>query len=336
MLRYITLLDMTATRRKTACQGPSIRIDGLDFYDLQHVAGLAQVTRQTLWQWRSRGVIPLGRKHRNRLLFTRDEADLIVRHAGRLEPVPDRAALRYDGVRRPRRLVVVYSGGLDSTVLLYFLLREGHTVWALSIDYGQRHRRELDSAREICRSLEVTHEVAALNGLQGLLGGSSLTTPSVAVPDGHYAQENMKQTIVPNRNMIMLAIAGGWALSLGCEAVAYAAHGGDHAIYPDCRHEFTEAMDQAFQLADWNVLRLMSPFVNRSKADIVRLGTDLAVPFERTWSCYKGERLHCGRCGTCIERREAFYLAGMADPTRYDPSAPALEDLVAHDWRMSV
>lgn len=326
---------MSSGTKKRARVEPALRLDSVPYYDLQGVAEWAGVSRQTLWQWRSRGNIPLGRKYRNRLLFTRDEAELVVRHAARLEPSTGSSALRYDGVRRQRRVVLIYSGGLDSTVLLYSLLADGHEVFALSIDYGQRHKRELESARKICSAVGVLHEVADCSGLQRLLAGSSLTSASVAVPDGHYAEENMKQAIVPNRNMIMLSMAGGWALSQKCEAVAYAAHGGDHAIYPDCRHEFTEAVDKALRLADWEELYLWSPFVNRSKADIVRLGNELKVPFERTWSCYKGGRLHCGRCGTCVERREAFHLAGVKDPTKYASSAPGVQEMIAHNWRIS-
>ncbi len=333
-VQLFTFVDIMSTKSKHKHAEPVLILEGVSYYDLQGVAEWAGVSRQTLWQWRSRGAIPLGRKHRNRLLFTRDEAELVVRHAARLEPATGSSALRYDGLRRRRRVILIYSGGLDSTVLLYSLLADGHEVFALSIDYGQRHKRELDAARTICASLNVTHEVADCSGLQCLLAGSSLTSASVAVPDGHYAEETMKQTIVPNRNMIMLAIAGGWALSQKCEAVAYAAHGGDHAIYPDCRHEFTEAVDKALRLADWQELYLWSPFVNRSKADIVRLGDKLGVPFEQTWSCYKGGRTHCGRCGTCVERREAFYLAGVKDPTKYSASAPSIQAMVDNAWRI--
>ncbi|GEM_PF-92840 len=322
------------TTQQPTKRPPVIKVDGTSYYDLNGVVAWAGVSRQTLWQWRARGVIPAGRKHRNRLLFTIDEANLIARRAVRLEPAPGGYTGHGPGVRRQRRLVLIYSGGLDSTVLLYSLQHEGHAVHALSIDYGQRHKRELEGARTICRTLGVPHEVADLGGLNPLLAGSSLTSRALAVPDGHYAEETMKQTIVPNRNMIMLAIAGGWALSLKCEAVAYAAHGGDHAIYPDCRHEFTQAVDQALRLADWNELYLWCPFLNRSKADIVRLGDSLGVPFGQTWSCYKGGRTHCGRCGTCVERREAFYLAGVKDPTRYAKSAPHLDEMVAHNWRI--
>lgn len=214
------------------------------------------------------------------------------------------------------RTVLVYSGGLDSTVLLYELRRRGHQVWALSVDYGQRHSKEVEAARAICQAIGVEHRVADLRGIRPLLGGNALTD-DLGVPDGHYSDQSMKLTVVPNRNMILLSLAIGWAVSLKLEAVAYAAHAGDHPIYPDCRAEFIEAMRRAAELCDWHVVRLLAPFVDQTKADIVRLGADLGVPFKNTWSCYHGGPRHCGRCGTCIERREAFMLARIADPTEY-------------------
>ena len=150
-----------------------------------------------------------------------------------------------------------------------------------------------------------------------LLAGSALTSSEIEVPEGHYAEDNMKATVVPNRNMILLSVAAGWAISSKYDRIAYAAHSGDHAIYPDCRNEFAEALDGAIRLADWHEVSLYRPFVDMTKADIVSLGAKLGVPFEKTWSCYKGQDLHCGRCGTCVERREAFYLAGVDDPTTY-------------------
>lgn len=233
------------------------------------------------------------------------------------------------------RTVLVYSGGMDSTTLLYFLREQGQEVFALSVDYGQRHKKELEYARSLTGDLGVVHEVADLSGIQNLLGGSSLTATDIEVPEGHYAEETMKLTVVPNRNMILLSVAAGWAISKKCDTVSYAAHSGDHAIYPDCREAFAQALDQTIQLADWHVVSLNRPFVDKTKADLVRLGSDLGVPFERTWSCYKGGETHCGRCGTCVERREAFYLAGIADPTEYDKSAPSLEEMVKNDWKLS-
>lgn len=214
------------------------------------------------------------------------------------------------------RIVLIHSGGLDSTVLLYKLRADGHELRCLGIDYGQRHRRELDAGQVICRDLGVEYRIADLKGLRPLLAGSALTD-DVPVPDGHYTDETMKSTIVPNRNMIMLSAAIGWSVSLKYDAVAYAAHAGDHTIYPDCRPSFVEAVRNVARLCDWRPIELLTPFADKTKADIVRIGAGLGVPFERTWSCYKGGQVHCGTCGTCVERREAFQKAGIADPTVY-------------------
>lgn len=214
------------------------------------------------------------------------------------------------------RTALIYSGGVDSTVLLAHLLAEGREVHCLSVDYGQRHRRELEAARAICAHYGVDHRLADLRALAPLFGSNALTG-SVKVPEGHYEEESMKATVVPNRNMLLISVATAWAVSLRAESVAYGAHGGDHAIYPDCRPEFAEALDRAVRLADWHEVRLERPFVKMDKADIVRRGAELDVPFGLTWSCYVGGERHCGKCGTCVERKEAFRLAGVADPTDY-------------------
>ena len=213
------------------------------------------------------------------------------------------------------RTVLVYSGGLDSTVLLAHLLAEGREVHALTVNYGQRHSREIDSAKAVCAHYGVPHAVADLRALGPIFGDNSLTNTSLAVAEGHYTEESMKTTVVPNRNMILLSVAAARAIALKAETLAYAAHGGDHAIYPDCRPEFADAMDAAIRLADWHSVRLERPMVTWTKADIVRRGAALDAPFALTWSCYKGGAVHCGKCGTCVERREAFTLAGVPDPT---------------------
>lgn len=213
--------------------------------------------------------------------------------------------------------VAIFSGGLDSTVMLYQLLAEGNKVLALSVDYGQRHRRELEHAQRIAAGLGVEWQLADLSAIRPLITGSSQTSDDMPVPHGHYAAENMKQTVVPNRNMIMLAVAAGWAISRQADRVAYGAHTGDHTIYPDCRPEFADAMARAIGLADWHQVELYCPFIRMTKGDIVRTGAALNADFAATWSCYEGGDLHCGRCGTCVERREAFVQAGIADPTKY-------------------
>jgi len=232
------------------------------------------------------------------------------------------------------QIVLIHSGGLDSTVLLHHLRAEGHALRTLSVHYGQKHARELDHAAAQAARLGIEHRMADLRPITPLLGASSLTSADTAVPQGHYAEESMKATVVPNRNMLLLALATSWAISLRADGIAYAAHSGDHTIYPDCRPEFAEAMARAIGLADWHRVELIRPFVDWTKADIVRRGAELGVPFAETWSCYVGGDSHCGRCGTCIERREAFHLAGVPDPTAYAPDAPALQILVENGWKL--
>lgn len=214
--------------------------------------------------------------------------------------------------------MLIYSGGLDSTVLMYKLFSEGALVEAVSVDYGQKQRVELELASKNCARLGIAHQIVNLSNLAPLFGNSALTNPNVEVPEGSYATDNIALTVVPNRNMILLALAAARAAASGCDSVAYAAHGGDHALYPDCTNEFADAMARAIELADARKIKLIRPFIDMSKADIVRLGAELGVDFSLTWSCYKGGKRHCGKCSTCSERREAFKIAGVADPTLYE------------------
>lgn len=217
------------------------------------------------------------------------------------------------------KIVAIASGGMDSATLLYKLRADGHEVIALGINYGQRHRRELEFLAQLCQGdLDIPHRVADLSSLRPLIAGeSSQVNPDVAVPHGHYADDTMKTTVVPNRNMIMLSVAIGHAISEKADAVAYGAHAGDHTIYPDCRASFAATMEAAALLCDWRPIRLVRPFVHITKADIAKLGAILGVPYQLTWSCYEGREVHCGKCGTCVERREAFELAEISDPTEY-------------------
>jgi 7-cyano-7-deazaguanine synthase len=212
------------------------------------------------------------------------------------------------------RTVVILSGGLDSATVLYLLRSQGHYVRALSVDYGQRHRRELDAARALCHRAGVEQQVVDLSALAPLFGTNRLTDPHGEVPEGPYRPETLALTTVPNRNMILLAVAIGWAVTLKYYAVAFGAHQGPHTNYPDCRPEFAEAMDRAARLCDEHPVRVLAPFIERDKAHIVAVGQALGVPFELTWSCYRGEPKPCGRCGTCLDRREAFRQNGLTDP----------------------
>jgi 7-cyano-7-deazaguanine synthase len=217
------------------------------------------------------------------------------------------------------KTIVICSGGLDSVSLACRVAAEHELIGLLSFDYGQRHRKELNFAAACARRLGVAHQIIDIRNIGTHLAGSALTD-DIAVPDGHYAEETMKTTIVPNRNAIMLAIAFGLAAAQKADAVGVAVHGGDHFIYPDCRPGFIDAF-QAMQdqaLDGYANVSLYAPYVHISKADIVADGAKNSTPFAETWSCYKGGARHCGRCGTCVERREAFHLAGIDDPTHYE------------------
>ena len=217
--------------------------------------------------------------------------------------------------------VAVVSGGMDSVTLAYKLANDGDDLTLISFDYGQRHRKELAFAATCAERLGATHEIADLTSINRLLAGSSLTSDEIKVPDGHYAEESMKITVVPNRNAIMISIAAGPAVSRDADRVAVGVHGGDHFIYPDCRPGFAEAMDKAVSLGNEGFapdhFGLITPFIEVSKTEIARIGDELGVPWVETWSCYKGGEVHCGTCGTCVERREAFHDAGVSDPTEY-------------------
>ena len=219
------------------------------------------------------------------------------------------------------KVIVICSGGMDSVTLAYKMAREHELLALLSFDYGQRHKKELDYAARCAGKLGVPHHVIDISSVGRLLDGSALTD-DVAVPEGHYAQDNMKTTVVPNRNAMFLTIACGIASAKGADAVAAAFHGGDHFIYPDCRPAFVEAFQlmQDKALDGFDDIRVLAPFVGISKGAIAAEGLKLGVDFVDTWSCYKGLDIHCGRCGTCVERREAFAVAQGADPTTYaDP-----------------
>lgn len=216
-----------------------------------------------------------------------------------------------------KKTIAIVSGGLDSTVLAHHLKSSGAEVKSLSFNYGQRHKKELEYAKISMSTLGIEHRIIDLSSITQLLGGSSQTDSSIEVPEGHYAADNMKITVVSQRNLIMLSLASAWAVSLKYDSVAFAAHAGDHQIYPDCRDEFVEALDKTVKLGDWHQVSIERPFVFMTKAEIVALGDKLDTDFSSTWSCYKGGSLHCGRCGTCQERAWAFDTAGVKDPTLY-------------------
>jgi len=220
------------------------------------------------------------------------------------------------------KVVVLCSGGMDSVTALYWAHRRHEVVAAVSFRYGARHNaREIPCAAAHARRLGIPHVVIALDFV-GRLFTSALLRTGGRIPDGHYAAATMKRTVVPFRNAIMLAAAAGLAECRGARGLVIAAHGGDHAIYPDCREGFLRAMAEAMRRGTYAHIALLRPFVGWTKARIAQAGARLGVDYARTWSCYRGGRIHCGRCGTCVERREAFLLAGLPDLTVYASTGP--------------
>jgi len=215
------------------------------------------------------------------------------------------------------KALVLLSGGMDSVTALYHAAAEHEVTDALSFDYGSKHNhREIPFARYHAEKLGIRHTVIPL-GFIGEYFTSDLLQSGGAIPDGHYEAESMKRTVVPFRNGIMLSIAAGFAESRGAEALVIAAHAGDHAIYPDCREPFMRAVAEAIRSGTYAGVQVLRPFIAMNKAQIAARGAALGVDFAQTWSCYKGGEIHCGTCGTCVERREAFHLAGLSDPTEY-------------------
>jgi 7-cyano-7-deazaguanine synthase len=220
------------------------------------------------------------------------------------------------------KVVVLCSGGMDSVTALYWAHREHRVERVVSFDYGSKHNaREIPFAAEHARRLGVGHEVISLDFVNRLFA-SDLLKSGGEVPEGHYEAANMKQTVVPFRNAIMLSIACGLAESFSADGLVIAAHGGDHAIYPDCREDFMRAMGDAMRHGTYAQIELLRPFIAMTKGTIAAEGAKLGVDFARTWSCYKGGAIHCGKCGTCVERREAFAQAGLKDPTEYASTGP--------------
>lgn len=216
------------------------------------------------------------------------------------------------------KAVVVYSGGMDSFTVLHQAIQDGKDVHALSFNYGQRHSKELEYAKAVCKELGIPHLINDISAINQLLQGSSLTSDDIEVAEGHYASDNMKSTVVPNRNMILLSLAIGYAVSIGAESVYYGAHSGDHEIYPDCRPEFVEAMNAVSQIANYEPVKVYSPFLYQDKIDILRAGVAMQLDYGKTWTCYNGREKACGKCGSCNERLEAFATLGLTDPLEYE------------------
>jgi 7-cyano-7-deazaguanine synthase len=215
------------------------------------------------------------------------------------------------------KVVVIYSGGMDSFTLLHQVINEGKRVYALSFNYGQKHSKELHYAQKVSDELGIPHKIVDITAINQLLLGSSLTD-DIEIPEGHYEEESMKSTVVPNRNMIMLSLAVGYAVSIGAGAVYFGAHGGDHAIYPDCRPEFVSKMDAVSKIANYEPVEILAPFLNSDKIDILKAGLALGLDYGKSWTCYNGRERACGKCGSCRERLEAFEENNQKDPLKYE------------------
>lgn len=243
------------------------------------------------------------------------------------------------------RGIAIISGGLDSVTMLYDLIHKGEEVKVLSFDYGQRHKTELTRAQLICHSLNVEHHIVDMQNYGWLISGgtSSLVNEDVEVPEGRYDGDNMKATVVPNRNMIMLSIAAGYCIAAEAQFVATAIHSGDHAIYPDCRPDFINLLERTVKTANAGFIdpnfTFKTPYINITKTDIALIAKELQVPIEETWSCYKGGMFHCGRCGTCVERLEALHDAHVNDQTVYMDGnywREALNRVGETDWNQPI
>ncbi|MGO3345460.1 MAG: 7-cyano-7-deazaguanine synthase QueC [Marinomonas sp.] len=215
------------------------------------------------------------------------------------------------------KAVVVYSGGMDSFTVLHTAIQQGLEVHALSFNYGQKHSKELIVAAEVCKHLNIPHKIVDITAINSLMAGSSLTSDS-EIPEGHYENESMKSTVVPNRNMVLLSMAIAYAVSLESGKVYYGAHSGDHHIYPDCRPEFVEAMNAVSKIANYQSVEIVTPFLHSSKGEILQAGLTMNLDYANTWTCYNGREKSCGKCGACNERLEAFLEQGKTDPLAYE------------------
>lgn len=212
--------------------------------------------------------------------------------------------------------VIIVSGGMDSITLLYD--HKDEIALGISFDYGSNHNaREIPFAKMHCERLGIKHITINLDFMHQYFK-SSLLDGAEAIPEGHYADDNMKSTVVPFRNGIMLSIAIGIAESNNLDQVFIANHGGDRTIYPDCRPEFINAIDAAATAGTYNNVKVVAPYTKITKSDIARIGKKLGIDYTETWSCYKGGEVHCGKCGTCVERKEALAEAGIEDKTIYE------------------
>ena len=209
-------------------------------------------------------------------------------------------------------VLVVYSGGLDSYTLLNKAMKKFDRIEAITFNYGQKHNKEIEYAKSNCAELNIKHEVVNLD-LENILAGSALVG-DIDIPEGNYDKEKMKQTIVPNRNMIMISVAASLVIKNDIEYLWYAAHSGDHEIYPDCRPEFIDKMAAVLEICDYHKIKFEAPFQNLFKNEIVATGLSMGLDYSKTWTCYEGKEKPCGKCSACLERALSFEANNTEDP----------------------
>ena len=226
------------------------------------------------------------------------------------------------------KVVVVFSGGMDSYTVLNMAHLAGFEVHAINFNYGQRHAVEIERAITVCKKMDISFKQIDLTSLNSIIDNSALTG-DIDVPKGHYEDESMKATVVPNRNMMMLSMAAAYAINIGATQIWYGAHSGDRAIYPDCRPEFVEAMQRVLAICDYEEIKLVVPFIDGDKEEILRWGFAHNLDYSDTWTCYDPQQVGgddinpyhhlvaCGKCGSCQERLEAFDKVGKTDPVEY-------------------
>jgi len=214
-----------------------------------------------------------------------------------------------------KKAILIFSGGIDSTTLLYDIKKE-FKVFALTFNYGQKHLKEIEYAKKTCKKLGIKQKIIDIQSLNKIMV-SALTSDMIDIPEGHYEDEIMKLTTVPNRNMILISIAVSYAIMKDADYVFFGAHAGDRIIYPDCRAEYIYALNKAINICDWKKIELKAPYIKMDKVGIIKRGIELSVDYSNTWSCYKGKEKACGKCGTCVERLEAFEKNGIKDPIQY-------------------
>lgn len=213
--------------------------------------------------------------------------------------------------------VMVLSWGMDSSTLLYKLKAEWKEVYALSFDYGQKHKKELEYAKKSCEKLWVPHKIVDITSITSLISNSALTS-DIVMPEWHYADENMKKTVVPNRNMIMASIAIGYAVNIGAEEVALWVHDGDHDVYPDCRPEFIDALNKIAGIANYEKVSIYAPFLWGDKITILKEWIALWVDYALTWTDYDWGETPNYKTGSSVERNLAFIECGIKDPLYTD------------------